>query len=86
MCAWGSRIAGIFFPPKMYVAHSAIKFDKEYKTKFMGVGEDFDSREWMVVTQPAKFNGWKDMEPALIPQFEGYREEVARQLLAEHGT
>ena len=50
------------------------------------VGEDLESREWMVVTQSAKFNGWKDMDPALIPQFEeGYREEIARQLLAEHG-
>ena len=89
-CAWGSRIAGIPFPPeRVYVAHSAInlKLDKEYKTKFTGVGEDFDSREWMVVTQSAKFDGWKDMDPALIPQFkEGRREEIARQLLAEQGT
>ena len=46
-----------------------------------------DSGEWMVVTQTVKFNGWKDMGPALIPQFEeGYREDIARQLLAEHGT
>ena len=87
--AWGSRIAGISFPPeKLYVSHSAIvyKLHKEHKTKFTGVGEDIESREWMVVTQSAKFNGWKDMDPALIPQFEeGYREEIARQLLAEHG-
>ena len=41
----------------------------------------------MVVTQSAKFDGWKNMDPTLIPQFEeGYREEVARQLLAEHGA
>ena len=87
--AWGSRIAGRSFPPeKVFVAYSAInyKLRKEYKTKFTGVGEDIESREWMVVTQSAKFNGWKDMDPALIPQFEeGYREEIARQLLAEHG-
>ena len=63
-CAWGSRIAGKVFPPeKVYVAHSAIvyKLRKEYKTKFTGVGEDFESGEWMVVTQSAKFDGWKDM-------------------------
>ena len=89
-CAWGSRIAGISFPPeKVSAARSVInyKLQKEYKTKFTGIGEDFDSGEWMVVTQSAKFNGWKDMDPALIPQFEeGYREEIARKLLAEQGT
>ena len=88
--AWGSRIAGVSFPPEhVFIAYSAIdyKLDKEYKTKFTPVGEDAHSKEWMVVTQSAKFNGWKDMDPALIPQFEeGYREEIARQLLAEHGT
>jgi len=87
--AWGSQIAGMFFPPEdVHVAYSAIhyKLDKDYKTNFTPIGEDFDAKEWMVVTQTAKFNGWKDMDPALIPQFEeGYREEIARQLLAEHG-
>lgn len=40
----------------------------------------------MVVTQSAEFEGWKDMDPALIPQFkEGYREDIARQLLEEQG-
>ena len=88
--AWGSRIAGIPFPPKhVHAAHSAISYqlDKDYKTKFTPVGGgETNCKEWMVVTQSAKFNGWKDMDPALIPQFEeGYREEIARQLLAEHG-
>ena len=51
------------------------------------IGEGLDAGEWMVVTQSAKFNGWKDMDPSLIPQFEeGSREEVVRQLLAEQGT
>ena len=91
--AWGSRLRGregFFYPlEQIDSAVCVIKMwlMKEYKTKFTGVGEDFDSGDWMVVTQSAKFNGWKDMDPALIPQFEeGYREEVARQLLAEHGT
>jgi hypothetical protein len=89
-CTWGSQIAGIPFPPEdVHSAFSAIKYklNKEYKTKFTGIGEDFHPREWMVVTQSAKFNGWKDMDPALIPNFEeGYREEIARKLLEEHGT
>jgi hypothetical protein len=56
-------------------AYSAIcqKLLKEYKTKFtVPPIEDFDSSEseWMVVTQSAKFNEWKDMDPALIPQIE----------------
>ena len=89
--AWGSRIAGISFPPEhVHAAYSVISYqlDKEYKTKFTPVGgETHRGKEWMVVTQSAKFDGWKDMDPALIPQFEeGYREEIARQLLAEQGT
>jgi hypothetical protein len=90
--AWGSQIAGMSFSPEQMVAASnniRYKLKKDYKTKFTAIGEDFywNAREWMVVTQTAKFNGWKDMDPALIPQFEeGYREEIARQLLGEHGT
>ena len=88
--AWGSRIAGISFPPEhVHAAYSAISYqlDKEYNTKFTPVGKETGCREWMVATQSAKFNGWKGMDPALIPRFEeGYREEIARQLLAEHGT
>ena len=89
-CALASRISGHSLgPERVHGAHSLIcrKLRKEYKTKFTPIGEDFYSSEWMVVTQSAKFNGWKDMDPALIPQFEeGYREEIARHLLQEQGT
>ena len=88
--AWGSRIAGISIPPEhVFGAFSIInnELTKKYKTKFTPVGSETHRKEWMVVTQSAKFNGWKDMDPALIPQFEeGYREEIARQLLEENGT
>ena len=42
---------------------------------------------YMVITQSAWFNGYKDMDPSLIPQFEeGDREAVARKLLDEQGV
>lgn len=88
--AWGSRIAKIPFPPEhLFVAYTAIdyKLDTEHNMKFTPVGEDESSKEWMLVTQSADFDGWKDMDPALIPQFEeGHSEEIARKLLVGQGT
>ena len=89
-CAWGWRISGMYFSPdRVFGAFSVISGElaEKYKVKFTPVGSETPVKEWMVVTQSAKFNGWKDMDPALIPQFEeGSREETARQLLAENGT
>ena len=40
----------------------------------------------MVVTQSAPFNGWKGMDPELIPKFEkGQWEAIARDLLEAEG-
>jgi hypothetical protein len=88
--AWGSRILGEYLDPKTKVntAYGVIvyKLLREYKTNFTGIGETTGS-EWMVVTQSARFKGWKDMDPALIPQFqEGEREAIARKLLEQEGA
>ncbi|KAM6494252.1 hypothetical protein JOM56_010613 [Amanita muscaria] len=41
---------------------------------------------YMVITQSARFQGYKDMDPKLIPQFEeGEREAIARKLLKAEG-
>ncbi|TFK38356.1 hypothetical protein BDQ12DRAFT_735486 [Crucibulum laeve] len=49
---------------------------------FRGVGEDFNDIAWMVVTQAARFDGYKDMPQHLIPQFvEGETETKVRELL-----
>jgi hypothetical protein len=38
-------------------------------------------------TQSAKFDGYKDMDPSEIPQFEeGEREAIARPLLEKEGA
>ena len=40
-----------------------------------------------LVTQSAPFNGYKDMDPSEIPQFEaGKKEAIAQKLLEEAGT
>ncbi|KAM6490926.1 hypothetical protein JOM56_013630 [Amanita muscaria] len=42
---------------------------------------------YMVITQSACFQGYKDMDPKLIPQFEeGEREAIARKLLKAEGS
>ena len=42
--------------------------------------------QYMVVTQSAPFNGWKGMDPELIPKFEeGQREAIARDFLEAEG-
>ncbi|KIL59351.1 hypothetical protein M378DRAFT_14874 [Amanita muscaria Koide BX008] len=41
---------------------------------------------WMLDTQSAPFNGYKDMDPSEIPQFEaGEKEAIAQKLLEEAG-
>jgi hypothetical protein len=41
----------------------------------------------MIVTQSAKFNGYRGMDPNEIPQFkEGEREAIGRQLLEKAGV
>jgi hypothetical protein len=54
--------------------------------RFSMVGEVIGA-EYMVVTQRARFNGYKGMDPSLIPQFtEGSREAVARKYLEDEGA
>ena len=42
--------------------------------------------QYMVVTQSAPFNGWKGMDPILIPKFEeGQQEAITRDVLEAEG-
>ena len=42
--------------------------------------------QYMVVTQSTPFNGWKGMDPELIPKFEeDQREAIPRNLLETEG-
>ena len=53
---------------------------RPYGIKFEDIGEV----DLMIITQSARFKGYKDMDPAIIPQFEEFeREAIARRLLNE---
>ena len=54
--------------------------------RFSMVGEVLGG-EYMVVTQRARLDGYKGMDPSLIPEFkEGSREVVARKWLEDEGA
>ncbi|KAF8346384.1 hypothetical protein F5887DRAFT_109291 [Amanita rubescens] len=55
------------------------------RINFRQVGE-VAGVHWMLVTQSAPFNGYKDMDPSEIPQFEaGEKDAFAQKLLEEAG-
>ena len=85
---WGSRIAGEPLNPDSFGALSLIMRrlnKKPYQTPFIMFGPE-SYEQYMVVTQSAAFNGWKGMDPELIPKFEeGEREAIARDLLTAEG-
>ena len=90
--AWGSRILGRPLNPDIknhsigaiYVIIGKIE-GKPYHTPFIMFGTEI-YKQYMVVTQSASFNGWKGMDPELIPKFEeGKREAIARELLEKEG-
>ena len=90
--AWGSRILEKPLNPNRendsIGALSLImqKLDKKpYYTRFIMFGPE-SYKQYMVVTQSAPFNGWKGMDPGLIPKFEERnREAIARNLLEAEG-
>ena len=90
--AWGSRILGEpLNPDRNGDSIGALSLimgkveEKPYHACFIMFGPE-SYKQYMVVTQSAPFNGWKGMDPALIPKFEeGEREAVARVLLEAEG-
>ena len=90
--AWGSRI--LHEPLNPDVENDSIGAlsliqrkleNKPYRTDFIMFGPEC-YKQYMIVTQSAEFNGWKGMDPRLIPKFEeGKREAIARDLLAAEG-
>lgn len=87
--AWASRLTGGKLDPirDSPTIHSVIlERVKPYRVNFRPVGEVMDV-SYMVITRSARFKGYKDMDPSLIPQFkEGEREAVGRKLLDEEGV
>jgi len=56
------------------------------RVNFRQVGE-VTGVHWMFVTQSAPFNGYKDMDPSEIPQFEAVEKDaIAQKLLEEAGA
>ena len=86
---WASRLKGRELHP--VINRPTVKkaiFDKVVASRvnFRQVGE-VAGAHWMLVAQSAPFNGYKDMDPSEIPQFEaGEKEVVAQKLLEEAGT
>ena len=90
--AWGSRILEKPLNPDvendsigaLYIIIRKLG-DKPYRTRFIMFGPE-SFKQYMVVTQSAAFNGWKGMDPGLIPKFEeGKLEAIARDLLEAEG-
>jgi hypothetical protein len=86
---WASRLKGRELHP--VINRPTVKkaiFDKVIASRvnFRQVGE-VAGVHWMLVTQSAPFNGYKDMDPCEIPQFEaGEKEAIAQKLLEDAGT
>jgi hypothetical protein len=61
---------------------------RPYRAGFSVIGEEWpEDAQYMIVTQSAKFNGYRGMDPNEIPQFkEGEREAIGRQLLEKAGV
>ena len=87
--AWASRLTGKELHPEYdypSIWQSIFEKIRPYRIKFEDVGE-VAGVDLMIITQSARFKGYKDMDPALIPQFkEGEREAIARKLLDEEGA
>jgi hypothetical protein len=87
--AWASRLVG----EELHPYHDQPSVSMIIREKVRPHGADFvdvtetDEPAYMLITQSARFNGYKGMDPKLIPQFtEGRREAVARELLGEEGS
>lgn len=89
--AWASRLFGRELHPFRNV-HTICKVIldqvRPYHVNFKVIGEVWpDEAQYMLITQSAKFDGYKDMDPSEIPQFEeGEREAIARRLLEKEGA
>ncbi|KAF8509176.1 hypothetical protein BU17DRAFT_6064, partial [Hysterangium stoloniferum] len=84
--AWAERLTGRDLNPvdnRPTIYTTILERVRQYRVNFRPVGETMDDG-YMVITQSARFKGYKDMDSSLIPPFkEGEREAIARQLLAE---
>ncbi len=89
--AWASRLHGQELHPLRNI-HTICKVIlnqvRPYQLDFMVIGEVWPmDAQYMLITQSAKFEGYRGMDPKEIPQFkEGEREAIARGLLFTEGV
>jgi len=89
--AWASRLLGEELHP-IHDLHTICKVVlnvvRPYRVNFKIIGEVWPAEgQYMLITQSAKFDGYKGMDPSSIPEFEeGELETTARRLLEEQGT
>ena len=86
---WASRLKGReLHPVSNRPTVKKVIFEKLVVSRinFRQVGE-VAGVHWMLVTQSAPFNGYMNMDPSLIPQFEaGEKDAIAKMWLEEAGT
>ena len=87
--SWALRVSGRELHPIRNAFNICDVLENEvrpYRAGFSVIGEELEDVQYMIVTQSAKFNGYKGMDPNEIPQFkEGEREAIGRQLLEKAG-
>ncbi|GJJ11954.1 hypothetical protein Clacol_006192 [Clathrus columnatus] len=85
---WGSQLVGRELHPVMdsaSIRKAVLKKTFPLDINFRLVGE-IAHVHWMLITQGAEFDGYTDMDPAEIPQFEpGEKDIHAEMLINEAG-
>jgi len=86
--AWAERLSGRKLDPYSNfgtILKTISKKVEPHGARFTDVGEEAGVN-FMIITRVARFAGYKDMDPKLIPQFkENERETAARKLLEAEG-
>jgi hypothetical protein len=87
---WASNLLGEQLTPHDFysICDVILKKVTPHGVNFRLIGEVWpDDAQYMLVTQSAKFDGYKGMDSSAIPQFEeGEREGRARFLLKQAGA
>ncbi|KIJ40101.1 hypothetical protein M422DRAFT_68615 [Sphaerobolus stellatus SS14] len=86
---WASKLAGRELDPMRNsptIRKVLLEKTVPVGANFRQVGEEVGVH-WMLITQGEKFDGYKDMDPAQIPQFKpGERDVRAEKLLQEEDS
>ncbi|GJJ11976.1 hypothetical protein Clacol_006214 [Clathrus columnatus] len=80
---WGSQLRGVELRPvrdSASIRKAVLQKTYPLGVNFRQVGEVPDVH-WMLITQCEKFDGYKDMDPAEIPQFEPSEKDILAEML-----